>query len=80
MRGRDPHVDEYSASSVIVNRSRAAFDGATMSTYHTPTDVPVLDSERLSVRAMAGNAPRRRWHSRQRRPFEICKLQNLKDA
>ena len=33
-----------------------------------------------SARAMAGNAPRHRWHSRQRRCFRICKLQNLKEA
>lgn len=40
----------------------------------------IEDSERRSVRAMAGNAPRHAWHSQQRRSFGICKLQNLKEA
>ena len=40
---------EYSPPSVIVNLSRAAFGGATMSTYQTPTDVSMLvDWPRLS--------------------------------
>jgi hypothetical protein len=39
----------------------------------------IEDSERLSVRAIAGNAPRHYWHLRQRGSFGICKLQNLKD-
>jgi hypothetical protein len=35
---------------------------------------------RFWSRAIAGNALRHRWHSRQRRSFGTCKLQNLKEA
>ena len=33
------------------------------------------DDERRSPRAIAGNAPRHRWHRRQCWRFRICKLQ-----
>jgi predicted nucleic acid-binding protein len=41
---------------------------------------PCSDGIGLSPRAIAGNAPRYRWHSRQRWQRGICNLQNLKGA
>jgi hypothetical protein len=36
--------------------------------------------ERLSARAMTGNAPRHQWRLRERRSFRICKLQKPFEA